>query len=77
LLCQLDCEILMLEPYGLNGIQVRVTRLPEIKQKLFFRGEASLPKKVLAKPELSQTKERVLGLALNEIPLSASYLGRN
>ena len=32
LLCQLDYEILMLEPYGLKGIRVRVTRLPEIKQ---------------------------------------------
>jgi hypothetical protein len=46
----------MLEPYGLNGIRVRVTRLPEIKQKMFLRGEASLPKKVLANPEISQTK---------------------
>jgi hypothetical protein len=39
LLCYLGYEILMLEPYGLNGIRVRVTRLPEIKQELFLRGK--------------------------------------
>jgi len=40
----------MLEPYGLNGIRVRVTRLPEIKQEMFLRGKASLPIKSAGKP---------------------------
>jgi alpha-D-xyloside xylohydrolase len=30
--CSLDYETLLLEPYGVNGIRVRATRLPEIKQ---------------------------------------------
>jgi hypothetical protein len=67
----------MLEPYGLNGIRVRVIRLAEIKQELFLRGQASLPIKSASKPEISRTKYRVLALAPNEFSSGVSYLGRN